>query len=173
MITRRALLAAGAATLATPAGAQDLRTLRGLAAGKGFVFGTAAASYELKDADFPPVLLAEATQIVPEYEMKRGALEPQPGRYDFSALDRLFAFASANGLSLRGHPLVWYTANPGWLKDALAAHRDDSGLPPSAPPISTSPFMRRAPPRPAPAWSTMISAASRAVPATIASAPTC
>ena len=128
MITRRALLAAGAATLAPPAGAQDLRTLRGLAAGKGFVFGTAAASYELKDADFPPVLLAEAAQIVPEYEMKRGALEPQPGRYDFSALDRLFAFASANGLSLRGHPLVWYTANPGWLKDALAAHRDEKLL---------------------------------------------
>ncbi|OJU09265.1 MAG: hypothetical protein BGN85_09540 [Alphaproteobacteria bacterium 64-11] len=124
-MTRRSLLAAGAASLAAPARAQDLRTLRSIAAARGFVFGTAAASYELKDADFPPVLVGEAAQIVPEYEMKRGALEPQPGRYDFSALDTLFGFAARNGLSLRGHPLVWYTANPAWLKDSLAARRDE------------------------------------------------
>jgi endo-1,4-beta-xylanase len=128
VITRRGLLAAGAAAIALPAKAQDFRTLRGLAAAKGFVFGTAAASYELKDADFPPVLLREAAQIVPEYEMKRGALEPRRGQYDFRALDTLFGFATRNGLSLRGHPLVWYTANPPWLADALAARRDETLL---------------------------------------------
>lgn len=128
MISRRALLAAGAAAIAMPATAQDLRTLRGLAAAKGFVFGTAAASYELKDADFPPVLLREAAQLVPEYEMKRGALEPRRGQYDFRALDTLFGFAARNGLALRGHPLVWYTANPPWLADALAARRDETLL---------------------------------------------
>ena len=31
----------------------------------------AAASYELKDADFTPLLLRDAGQLVPEYEMKR------------------------------------------------------------------------------------------------------
>lgn len=135
MISRRRLLA-GAAGLALPARAQDMRsprglaadgrTLRGLAAAKGLVFGTAAASYELKDADFPPVLVREAGQIVPEYEMKRAALEPQPGRYDFAALDTLFGFARRNGLTLRGHPLVWYYANPPWLMEALAARRDEA-----------------------------------------------
>lgn len=136
MITRRFSrrhLLAGAAGLALGAVPQsllgaDIRTLRALAAAKGFVFGSAAASYELKDADFVPLLLGQAAQIVPEYEMKRGALEPQRGRYDFSALDALFGFARQGGLILRGHPLVWYTANPPWLAPALEARRDETLL---------------------------------------------
>lgn len=116
MIDRRALLA-GAAAAALPARAQDLRSLKAMAAAKGFVFGSAAASYEFKDADFPPVLAREAAEIVPEYEMKRHVLEPRPGQYDFSGLDALFAFATRNGMTMRGHPLVWYYANPPWLKN--------------------------------------------------------
>ena len=123
-IGRRAVLA-GAGALAVPAQAQELRTLKSIAAAKGFVFGSAAATYELKDADFPPVLLREAAQLVPEYEMKRNVLEPRPGQHDFSALDLLFNFARTNGLTLRGHPLVWYYANPPWLKPALQAKRDE------------------------------------------------
>ena len=46
----------------------------------------------------PPLLLRDAGQLVPEYEMKRDALEPQPGRYDFAALDPLFAFAAQQRL---------------------------------------------------------------------------
>jgi endo-1,4-beta-xylanase len=124
VIDRRALLTASAA-LALPAQAQPAQTLKSLAAAKGIVFGTAAASYELKDADFPPVLLRDCGQVVPEYEMKRNALEPQRGQYDFAALDTLFGFARSNGLTLRGHPLVWYYANPPWLKPALEARRDE------------------------------------------------
>lgn len=108
-----------------PAHAQDLRTLRTIAAAKGFVFGSAVATYELKDADFPPVLLREAAQLVPEYEMKRDVLEPRPGQYNFSALDLLWGFARQNGLTMRGHPLVWYYANPPWLKSALQTRRDE------------------------------------------------
>src|ERR1700712_2754741 len=126
---RRTLLTAGASALAFPetafpASAQDTRSLKAIASAKGFVFGSAAASYELKDADFPPVLLREAGQLVPEYEMKRHVLEPQRDKRDFSGLDLLFNFARQNGLTLRGHPLVWYYANPPWLKPALQARRD-------------------------------------------------
>ncbi len=42
VITRRAALV-GAGALAVPAQAQDLRTLKTIAAAKGFVFGSAAA----------------------------------------------------------------------------------------------------------------------------------
>lgn len=125
MIDRRTLLAAGAAALAWPAGAQELRSLKAIAASKGFVFGTAAATYELKQGDFTPILLREAAQLVPEYEMKRDALEPRRGQYDFAALDALFDFAARNGLSMRGHPLVWYASNPPWLAPALQARRDE------------------------------------------------
>jgi endo-1,4-beta-xylanase len=102
-----------------------MRSLKAIAAAKGFVFGAAAATYELKDADFPPLLLREAAQLVPEYEMKRNVLEPRPGQHDFAAMDLLFNFARNNGLTVRGHPLVWYYANPPWLKPALQARRDE------------------------------------------------
>ena len=129
-IKRRTLLAAGASALALPmmafhAQGEEMRSLKAIAGAKGFVFGSAAASYELKDGDFAPVLLREAAQLVPEYEMKRGALEKSPGSYDFAALDSLFAFAARNGLSMRGHPLVWHHANPPWLAPLLAQRRDE------------------------------------------------
>jgi endo-1,4-beta-xylanase len=123
LISRRCLIA-GAAALACPAAAQDMRSLRAIAAAKGFVFGSAAATYEFQDADFTAALLRDAAQLVPEYEMKRHVVQPQAGRYDFAALDRLFAFARNNGLSMRGHTLVWYYANPPWIQAGLAARRD-------------------------------------------------
>lgn len=129
MITRRALMAAGAAGLVTsplavPAFAQQ-QSLASLARSRGLIYGAAAASYELRDADFPPLLAREAAMLVPEYEMKRHVVEPRPGAYDFSGIDTLLAFAGAHGMAFRGHPLVWYAANPPWLEEAvLTAHND-------------------------------------------------
>lgn len=120
---RRAFLAGGASALAIPAAAQT--SLKSIARSRGVTFGTATATYELQDAGFASLLASQAAQLVPEYEMKRDALEPQPGRYDFSALDSLFAFATRNRLSMRGHTLVWYYSNPPWLKPALQARRDE------------------------------------------------
>jgi len=128
MLGRRELLAAGASALTFRAHAQEPRALKTIAGSKAFVFGTAVASYELKDADFTPVLLREAAQLVPEFEMKRDVLEPRPGVYDFAALDSLFAFAARNHLSMRGHTLAWYYANPPWLAPMLAARRDEKLL---------------------------------------------
>ena len=129
-LSRRRFLATGAGALmpSVPVAAQDHRTLKAIAATRGLVFGSATASYELKDADFPPVLLREAAQLVPEYEMKRQALEIKPGVYDFTALDSLFAFAARNHLSMRGHTLVWHEANPVWLASMLARRRDEKLL---------------------------------------------
>lgn len=124
-LRRRAFLAAGAGALAFPAAAQDAQSLKAIAGSRGITFGAAAATYQLQDAGFAPLLASQAAELVPEYEMKRDALEPGPGRYDFSALDELFAFAARNRLSMRGHTLVWYYANPPWLKPALETRRDE------------------------------------------------
>lgn len=118
-------LAAGASALAFPGAAQPASSLKTIAQAKDFIFGTATATYELKDKDFVPLLVSQAMQLVPEYEMKRDVLEPAPGHYDFAALDSLFAFAARNRLSMRGHTLVWYYANPPWLAPALQAKRDE------------------------------------------------
>lgn len=132
MITRRDLLAAGLGGFIAPAFAQSppfqYPSLAALAAGKRLIFGTAAATYELQDADFPPLLAREAAMLVPEYEMKRHVVEPEPGRYDFSGIDALLAFARAHGMAFRGHPLVWYNANPPWLEKTVSGSRDEKLL---------------------------------------------
>ena len=127
MISRRALLAAGAGSLIFPARAQA-PGLAALAASRNILFGTAAASYEFRDADFPPLLARDAGLLVPEYEMKRHVVEPNPGAYDFSGIDALLAFARQHGMAFRGHPLVWYAANPPWLEEAVLASRDEKLL---------------------------------------------
>ncbi len=123
MITRRAALALGAAALATPARARE-ESLRALAASKGILFGSAAASYEWRDPDFPPLLAREAAILVPEYEMKRDVLEPARDSYDFSGCDALMDFARKRGLKMRGHPLVWHESNPPWLEAMVRQTRD-------------------------------------------------
>jgi endo-1,4-beta-xylanase len=130
MISRRRALGLSAAFAAFPARASEsvLRandiSLRALAAAKGILFGSAAASYELRDTDFAALLPREAAVLVPEYEMKRDVIEPKPGSYDFSGCDTLLGFAAGQGLKLRGHPLVWHWANPAWLEDVVRTRRD-------------------------------------------------
>jgi endo-1,4-beta-xylanase len=95
--------------------------LRQRAAARGLVFGAAAATYQLGDSAFASALAREAGILVPEYELKRGVIEPARGQYDFSGVDLLVAFARAHGMAFRGHPLVWHHRNPDWLDSALAS----------------------------------------------------
>ena len=133
MLSRRTLLAAAAALpLAGSARAGLLRPaidedapLRDVAAMHGLVYGCAVAGYELEQADFKAALLRESALLVPEYEMKRNAIEPAPGRYAFGSADTLVGFARGHGLKFRGHPLVWHRSNPDWLEDAVRASRNE------------------------------------------------
>lgn len=129
MLTRRTMLSGAAAGLLTPlAMAAETPSLRALAAARGKYFGTAAGSYQLKDADFAGVLAREAGMLVPEYELKRLIVEPKPGKFDFSGADALAGFAAAHGMKMRGHTLVWYAANPPWLDDKVLNAPDDEIL---------------------------------------------
>lgn len=120
MLTRRLLLAQMAGALALrPTVDESARGLRDIAKAHGRLYGCAAASYQLKDWAFAPVLAREADILVAEYEMKRAALEPSQGQYDFSGADVLLGFARAHGMAFRGHTLVWHKKNPSWLEDAL------------------------------------------------------
>jgi endo-1,4-beta-xylanase len=135
-LSRRIFLAqAGALAGSAPVLATALRSslfedapLRASAARRGIVYGCATSSFQLRDADFAAALVREAAILAPEYEMKRGVIEPSPGRFDFSGADALAAFAQGHGLQFRGHPLVWHKRNPDWLDDAVAGAKDDSLL---------------------------------------------
>ena len=103
---------------ATPAIAQSENTL---AEKRGIFYGCAMKSLQIHDdPDFTAAVLRECNAIVPEYELKRIILQPEPDRYDFAGGDLLADFAGKNGLRMRGHTLVWHIANPAWLENELA-----------------------------------------------------
>ena len=130
MLTRRAAMASAASvaasalaerTVAAGIAESRLTTLGALAADRGVLYGCAASTFELRNQTFAPLLAREARILVAEYEMKRAALEPQPGQFDFTAADSLLNFSKQNGMAFRGHTLVWHKANPPWLESALAS----------------------------------------------------
>lgn len=125
LVSRRAVLAGSTAVLTLGRAEARGRSLRALAEKRGVLFGCAAGSYQLRDADFAAVLSRETNILVPEYELKRLIVEPQPGRFDFSGADMLMDFATQNGIKMRGHTCVWYAANPPWLEEKVLSAPDD------------------------------------------------
>ena len=132
MLNRRHLLATAAlAPVAALAGPRlrpsiaDEPSLRRAAGRGGLLYGCAVATYQLEQPDFKAALLGESAGLVAEYEMKRNAIEPQRGQFDFGPADALVDFAQVHGLRFRGHTLVWYGSNPAWLEPAVRASRDE------------------------------------------------
>ena len=91
------------------------RSLKAAAARSGRLWGAAVSVEQLQDSSFRTLVLDQAALIVPEHEMKWDGLEPDPGRFDFSAPDRLLQFAHRHGMGMRGHTLVWHQQLPRWL----------------------------------------------------------
>ena len=91
-------------------------TLRQLAKHTALRIGTAVDTTALaNDATYRRMVAEQFSTVTPENVMKWEVVEPQRGRYDFSAADRLVRFARANGQKVRGHTLVWHNQLPSWL----------------------------------------------------------
>jgi endo-1,4-beta-xylanase len=129
LLPRRAL-AAGAAglLLARGAWAQGFgpesapdRPLAEIAASRGFVYGTAVkASLLAEQPALAAIVARESGLLVPEYEAKWGALQPEEGRFETAPLDALLAWAAQARKPVRGHALVWHQDLPDWARAALA-----------------------------------------------------
>jgi endo-1,4-beta-xylanase len=130
-LSRRDLLAAGAAALASPALAQTAEghhfpTLRELAQAKGLHFGSAvgagpkgALTGSFEDPQYRAILARECGLLVPENELKWYVVRNGgPTPFQFERADRIAAFARENGQALRGHTLLWHHPRwfPQWLK---------------------------------------------------------
>jgi endo-1,4-beta-xylanase len=85
----------------------DLASRVGVAIGAGFVEGS-------HTPEFRAILARELTSVtMPAYW---SSTQPQPGLFDFTAADAAMAEATAHGLRVRGHPLVWgRLALPAWV----------------------------------------------------------
>jgi endo-1,4-beta-xylanase len=93
-------------------------SLRALAEARGFFVGTAVDMRALAgEPDYAETLRREFNMCVAENAYKQFAVWKGPDAYDFSDTDRLAAFARDNGMTLRGHTLVWHQAIPPWLRE--------------------------------------------------------
>ena len=112
---RRALIASGLA-LAACGGRSRGEAPRGpappLKSLAPFPVGAAVASGSLSEPDYLATLVRHFSQITAEWEMKMERLLREDGSFDFTAADRLAAFAGERDLRLFGHTLVWYAQAP-------------------------------------------------------------
>ena len=108
MAAGMALVFAGTANAGTTLGAS--------AAEKGRYFGAAVGTYKFNDGTYMSILNREFNSLVAENEMKWDATEPQRGVFNYGAGDRIVSHARANGMSVRGHTLLWHAQQPGWAQ---------------------------------------------------------
>ncbi|MEU8220273.1 endo-1,4-beta-xylanase [Micromonospora taraxaci] len=103
-------------TMVLTTGASAGTTLGASAAEKGRYFGAAVATGKLSTSVYTTILNREFNSVVAENEMKWDATEPQQGRFSYTGGDRLVSHAQANGMSVRGHALLWHQQQPGWAQ---------------------------------------------------------
>jgi endo-1,4-beta-xylanase len=132
-LTRRAGLVAGAAFVAAASGAHadepaGRGTLRDLADARGIRIGAAVASRPLANVPaYRETLAREFSSVTCENVMKPSFVQSTPGYFDFQAADAIVAFAAANGMTVRGHTLVWHQQNPAWLERVAAVGENPAG----------------------------------------------
>lgn len=88
-----------------------------LAAEKGIRFGSAMAAHQLEDPEYVEIILHECSTLVAENAHKWYTIFPEPDVVNFDPGDRLVEFARGNGLTMRGHTLLWHRRkwSPDWV----------------------------------------------------------
>ncbi len=88
----------------------------------GLPYGAAVRDGPLdQEADYRAALVRHCSQIVGEGGLKWYDLRPTREQFVYTAPDKHMAFATAHGMTLRGHTLVWYGAMPDWTKAIASA----------------------------------------------------
>lgn len=92
--------------------------LREVAERAGVSLGTAVRAQRLDEPAYAATLAREFNMVEPEDALKWEVLRPDPNTFDFTASDRIVAFANAHGMKVRGHTLAWHRQLPEWVPDA-------------------------------------------------------
>ena len=78
-----------------------------------FKIGAAISTHVLSaQASF---IAKQFNSITAENVMKPEEVQPQEGIYTFDAADRIFEFAEANQIGVRGHTLLWHNQTGDWM----------------------------------------------------------
>jgi endo-1,4-beta-xylanase len=123
-MTRRHLLAAAGAAMTGTAEprAQTTadKTLIGAAKAKNLLYGAAMATWQTdRDVMLRRTFNRQCGTVVPEWEMKWGAIEGTRGTRNYGGADRVVSFATAHRLTCRGHAAIWHRNLPKWVDPAL------------------------------------------------------
>src|SRR3954469_18262299 len=110
-----AALVAGA--LVAPWASAAGSTLGQAATQSGRYFGTAMGTNAVSTSTDTTIAAREFTMVTPENEMKPDATEPNQNQFNFTNGDRIYNWATQNGLKVRGHTLAWYAQQPGWMQN--------------------------------------------------------
>jgi len=134
MLTRRDLLmATGAIAVPTIAAGYSTQpsgfevadagpaTLRQRADRKGLLVGSSVEMPLLaNDARLRQALREDANIIVPEISLKWAHVQPtREGPLDFAAPEKIWDFAAANKMQMRGHALTWWREEPKWAQELI------------------------------------------------------
>ena len=74
-----------------------------------------------QDPGYRTALQAYCRQITSEGDLFWGPLRPARDQFRFEKADAVLAFAEANGMTMRGHTLIWYGTMPDWTNDIASA----------------------------------------------------
>ena len=96
-------------------------TLKAAGTERGRLIGTAVQAALLANPQYSSVVGREFTYLTAEYQMKWDVIEPSAGAANFAPGDAIAAYASSNGMQLKGHALVWHGSTPSWVNALSAA----------------------------------------------------
>ncbi len=103
-------------------------TLRHAVRGR-FLIGTAVMSRRLDDPRLAALVARQFDCITAENEFKPRSLQPQPGKFNFVAADKIIDFAQSHGMKVVGHTLCWHGQSPPWMfrgRDGQPLPRDEA-----------------------------------------------
>ena len=103
--------------------ATEVRPLKEAAEAAHRKVGTCLMSQQIQDAATAKLLASDFDSLTPENEMKWETVEPRPGAFAFAPGDAIVAFATSNGMRMRGHTLVWHSQLAPWVKGLSVEER--------------------------------------------------
>lgn len=94
----------------------NVLALKDIAKKQGVTVSTCVSTRFLQEPDYAKNLAEHFSMLEPENEMKFDTIHPEQGRYNFAPADEQVAFAKKNGMSVRGHTLVWHSQVARWVR---------------------------------------------------------
>ncbi len=80
-----------------------------------FLIGVAVNQRNVSNPEQAALVKQEFNSITCENDMKPEPTEPQEGKFNWEAADRIANFCRTNGIKLRGHCLMWHSQIGRWM----------------------------------------------------------